>query len=453
MYPPDTDVRALTKQLASEGVNLLNFWRLAPTESEHVQALVDLLDLPDGAWVCDLGSGTGALAGYLAALRPDIMVISVNDDQWQLSKTTAGLRSLSDLADTGLPGGYDAVILAYALGHSPVAKTLREAKRLLREGGKLAVHDFYAPTLDDQAQVHAYLNYHSHNLHQLRYWAHLVGFDAVSFTADPYPAPGPTVAEAVRALGDLPHGVQVFTRTERPDRFTDRTVALEFSGGKDSLACLMLLEPFLGDLTVYWLNTGDGCPETAAVTAWARARVPHFKEVRSDVKAWRAEHGMPSDLVPANNHAIGLMYGMASVKISNRFDCCSANIMLPLHAAVMADGCDLLIRGTKEADTGTVPFEGHHDGFEVWLPLRDWSHADVFEFLRDTGAPQNPIYDHFTALSAPECLGCTAWWGDGKAAYLKSLHPDHLATYRWNLRVISTALIGHMSELDAELEG
>ena len=42
-------------------------------------------------------------------------------------------------------------------------------------------------------------------------------------------------------------------------------VALELSGGKDSVACLYLLRHQLHKITVYWLNTGDAYPETLDV--------------------------------------------------------------------------------------------------------------------------------------------------------------------------------------------
>jgi phosphoadenosine phosphosulfate reductase len=228
--------------------------------------------------------------------------------------------------------------------------------------------------------------------------------------------------------------------------------ALHFSGGKDSLACLYLLREHLDKITVYWLNTGDGCPETQAVVDDVRKWVPSFVEIQSDVAAWRLEHGFPSDLVPAKAHRIGVMYGMNGFGLTNRFDCCAANIMAPVHARMLADGVDLVIRGTKTADTGRVPANGTGGDYDVWLPIDGWSHEDVFAYLRDVGAPVNPIYEHFKGISAPECMGCTAWWDDGKAAYLRKRHPEMLDQYQENLRAIRISIASHLSDLDKELE-
>lgn len=229
--------------------------------------------------------------------------------------------------------------------------------------------------------------------------------------------------------------------------------ALQFSGGKDSLALLFMLRDQLDRITVYWVNAGDGCPETLGVIEYVRKHIPHFVEIRSDAKAWRAQYGQPSDLVPAACHTLGVAYGLSELRLVNRFDCCYYNLMLPMHQRMLADGVDAVIRGTKMADTGRVPIEGPTGFYEVILPLRDWSHQDVFDYLERVGAPANPIYEHFKGLSAPECFGCTAWWDDGKAAYLKARHPDKLNDYRANLAAIKAALQSHLADLDTELKG
>lgn len=231
-----------------------------------------------------------------------------------------------------------------------------------------------------------------------------------------------------------------------------RKPALQFSGGKDSLACLYLLRDQLDRLPVYWLNAGDGCPETLAVIEQVRAWVPNFIEVKSDARAWRAAHGDPSDLVPAKSHFLARAYGMGEIALVGRFDCCYRNLMEPMHARMLEDGVDAVIRGTKLADTGKLPAEGCTEFYDIVLPLRDWSHAKVFAYLEAVGAPVNPIYDHFAGISAPECMSCTAWWDDGKAAYFKVRHPERLTEYRADLAAIKAALQSHLADLETELK-
>jgi phosphoadenosine phosphosulfate reductase len=236
-----------------------------------------------------------------------------------------------------------------------------------------------------------------------------------------------------------------------PDFSSFKNPALHFSGGKDSLACLYLLLEQLNDITVYWCNTGDGCPETLEVVDEVRRWIPNFIEVKSDVVGWRDTHGWPSDLVPAKSHFLGVAYGMCNTKLTNRFDCCYYNLMLPMHERMIADGVDCVIRGTKLCDTGTVPAEGETPHYTVVLPIKDWSHQDVFGYLESVGAPQNAIYNHFKGISAPECLHCTAWWDDNKAAYLRENHPQVLVDYRGRLRDIKTVVDTHLDDLIHEL--
>lgn len=456
MYANPQAVVEQTNNLAVEGVRLLNFWRLAATEDEHVAALLALLTLPSGARVVDLGSGTGAFAQLALQHRPDLQFTLVNDNAWQLEQSPSGAHIvLADMAQTGLPTAhYDAVILAYALGHGDVVEVLEEAHRLLAPGGALLLHDLHARDIAGADWLKRELDYAAHSHTLLCYWASLIGFDAESFTEDTYLAPGEIVGTvaATGLLNAVAHGVTVLRKSERPHKFRNRKAGLQFSGGKDSLACLYILRPFLKQITVYRLNTGDTLPETDEVVAAVRAWIPNFVEIKADVRSWRAEHGMPSDLVPAHAHEIGMRYGMNDHKISNRFDCCWNNLMQPMHQRALADGIDLIIRGTKLADTGTLPHEGWQDGAELWLPVRDFTHDDVFAFLREVGAPVSPIYEFATGISAPECLGCTAWWDDHKGAYLKARHPKAHTAYIANLRIIERSLLDHLGDLMTEIE-
>lgn len=229
-------------------------------------------------------------------------------------------------------------------------------------------------------------------------------------------------------------------------------IALNFSGGKDSLACIYLLRDHLHRITVYHNDTGDLLPEVMETVEQTKAMCPNFAHIRGDVLAWQREHGLPSDLVPYSASELGRMVGQERTRIVPRYDCCYANLMRPLWERVVADGNTLVIRGTKRVDFPTLPVVDREvrDGVEFMYPLQEWSHAEVFEYLRREGAPISRIYEE--GLQAPECSRCTAWLNVGQAAYLKRHHPERLAQYRDRLHAVFREVEPMLKDMASELQ-
>lgn len=237
---------------------------------------------------------------------------------------------------------------------------------------------------------------------------------------------------------------EVFERHER--------VALQFSGGKDSLACLYLMRPFWDRLTVYWLNTGAAFPETVALAQQVRELVPHFAEIASDQPGVIAQHGIPSDIVPANHTPIGIMAGAsAGPLIQDRYACCFKTIMAPLYQRMVEDGITLVIRGQKNADhlKGTLRSGEIDQGVEYLYPIEDWSAAQVLAYLHEQDAPLPRFYEVMD--SAPDCLTCSAYWETGAAAYLKRYHFPVYELVQQRLDVIKEAVAGHIAAFNVEV--
>lgn len=229
-------------------------------------------------------------------------------------------------------------------------------------------------------------------------------------------------------------------------------VALHFSGGKDSLAVVYILRPYWDKLTIYHVDTGDLLPEVREIVAMVEKMVPKFQRIQTNAVEWTARIGMPSDLVPTTSTFVGLSLGMSKRRIVDRFVCCGENIMLPMHNRMLDDGITLAIRGTKRADAVRLPAESGHTagGYELWLPLQDWSHEQVFAYLREIEAPICRVYEH--RVNAPECATCTAWWGEGRAEYLRKYHPELYAKYRNNLLAVNAEIVPHLQTLQGELK-
>lgn len=227
--------------------------------------------------------------------------------------------------------------------------------------------------------------------------------------------------------------------------------ALMFSGGKDSTAVLWLLRDHLPRLTVYHVDTGDLLPEVRAVVDAVRPMCPNFVHIKGDVRGWIAQYGMPTDILPYSTHGIGVAMGQNKGNLVTRYQCCFTNLMFPAWDRIKQDGHTLVIRGTKTCDLPRLPATtgDSAEGIELWLPIADWSHKDVFAYLEGNNAPISTIYSHVT--NAPECARCSAWWGEKRAAYLREHHPALFEDYRRDLRVIGDALAAPIADLAREL--
>lgn len=227
-------------------------------------------------------------------------------------------------------------------------------------------------------------------------------------------------------------------------------IALQFSGGKDSLAVAHLLRPYWDRLTFYHLDAGDLLPEISELVAKIEREVPRFVRVASNSREWAKENGEPSDLVPYTGTIPSMMMG-APVRVSGRWDCCGHNLWLPMHERMLADGVTLVIRGTKACDMKKIPaVSGERNmGYELWLPIEDWSHAQVFAYLREIGEPICRVYE--SAVNAPECATCPAWWNESRASYLRKYHPNLLAIYAERLHAVAQSVLPIMDTLSAEL--
>ncbi len=215
------------------------------------------------------------------------------------------------------------------------------------------------------------------------------------------------------------------------------------------MACLYLLRAHLDRITVYWVNAGDELPETAEIIEACKAFIPHFVEIKADSVTWRVENGVPSDLVPTSGSSIGMTIGLGTLRISDRFSCCSENLMRPMHTRMKEDGITLIIRGQKRCDMPNVPFVSGQsaDGFEFFYPIEEWTNHDVFDYLRTVGAPIHPIYEY--GEQGANCATCTAWWGDAQHEFRRIKHPEIHAKLIPVMQAMRGAIDANMRHLEA----
>lgn len=218
--------------------------------------------------------------------------------------------------------------------------------------------------------------------------------------------------------------------------------ALLFSGGKDSLACLYLLEPRWPEIYVCWLNTGAAFPETIELMERTRRLVPHFIEVRMDVQADIDRAGWPVDVLPVQATPMGRALSHTRGPLMRTWiECCFANYWWPLQQKILELGVRHVIRGERLSEQWRSPVRDGMavNGITYHLPLEEWSAQQVEDFLRERSI-EIPAYYTYTGKSL-DCWCCTALLdkGDGHLKYLRERHPQKYALVRSRLEEIHGA--------------
>lgn len=191
------------------------------------------------------------------------------------------------------------------------------------------------------------------------------------------------------------------------------TKALHFSGGKDSLACLYLLEPIWNEVLVTWCDTGNAHASTRALMDRVCAMVPHFKVIVSDQPAFVAEFGYPVDVLPTGRSRFGQMLDSRKGRMFVDWQsCCATNIWGPMHRAMKELGIRTVFRGQKQTDLIRSPIRSGHveDGVEYVFPIEDWTDKMVFDFLGDR-VPEHYLLGEKTSR---DCVNCTAYLHENK---------------------------------------
>lgn len=195
-----------------------------------------------------------------------------------------------------------------------------------------------------------------------------------------------------------------------------KKIALQYSGGKDSLACLELVKDHLEKITVVWMNTGAAYPETIAHMEEVKKSVPHFLEITSNQEQHIRAFGYPIDFEPLKSTLIPLQSWST---------CCSANMWVPTQNGIRENKFTLVIRGQKKRDARQARIaSGHVDqfGIEYLFPLEDWTDDDVFSFLGKRGIAIPTFYQW--AGTSLDCWNCTAYL-DERERELRNMRFHH----------------------------
>lgn len=233
---------------------------------------------------------------------------------------------------------------------------------------------------------------------------------------------------------------EIFSRHER--------AVLMYSGGKDSLACLMLLRPWLDKVDVVWVDTGNQFPEVVSHMKTVQALVPHFITLHSDTPSYWRENGFPVDVVPTRHTAVGqYIFGSTPLRVCSRFDCCRNNIWKPMEDYLRLAKPTCVIRGDRSSER--VKGMTFADGIEFVFPLFDWSTEQVIEAVRKAPSGLYQPRHELAEGSSLDCMTCMAYNSEHaeRMKYLEVFHPEMHRAAKKFFRAYKAAVESEMNEL------
>lgn len=215
---------------------------------------------------------------------------------------------------------------------------------------------------------------------------------------------------------------------------------LAFSGGKDSMACLHLMQGTL-DCAIF-VDTGKTFPQTWDMVEYA-GKLVKMHVVHTNQALQNKREGIPADVVPVNWTRLGQMLsGKKPVMIQSYTDCCFENIGMPLVEKARELGATEMIYGQRNDEViKSAARDGDEVGGMIRLhPIENWTAEQVLAYL----ATRMDVPKHYQIRhSSLDCYDCTAYSAETKDLhdYTRTHYPRFYVEYAKRKNALDRALI------------
>lgn len=209
------------------------------------------------------------------------------------------------------------------------------------------------------------------------------------------------------------------------------TIAVGYSGGKDSTVLLDLVRRVVPDVLVYWTDSGCEYRWTGPLAEKVGAtRIPLAADFMAELKAggyWG--HDGPTTDRARYGRSVGYWDEMTTYEPARRFRAEHPHDVTAL--GLRRD--ESAARRIRLRTSGQLYYAEYRQCWHL-CPLAWWRVDDVWAYIADRGLPYNHAYDRMTEIGVPRhlqrvsiLLGVAAAATGGRYTTLREIDPE-----RWN---------------------
>lgn len=178
------------------------------------------------------------------------------------------------------------------------------------------------------------------------------------------------------------------------------------SGGRDSCVLQHILEPYLDETLIVWVNTGAAYESTLKQMRQVANSVPHFFEITTDQAADINKWGYPTDLL-VSRHDYST-HGHLEPRLQSTNACCAKNIWYPVQLALKDKGITQCYIGSREDEAMyDNRWDGLRQGIDWKFPLRKWTKQMVLDYVKRHNIMVPPYYS--SEEKSRDCWNCTGY--------------------------------------------
>jgi 3'-phosphoadenosine 5'-phosphosulfate sulfotransferase (PAPS reductase)/FAD synthetase len=234
-------------------------------------------------------------------------------------------------------------------------------------------------------------------------------------------------------------------------------IAVQLSGGKDSIACLHLARTQGHEVIAIFGNPGNPYPHV-------------IEYIEKICKEWRVElhyavpeisvldyidcEGLPVDILPIwASHEADYFSSLKKgyqVKMQSGITCCSKNLWLPIHQKAKELNPDEVWRGSKLSDDHVTKGDRFEfDGLKFNCPLWNWTDKDVYQYL-ELHDIDLPLQYKEGITHSLDCIECTSWLDGeselGRAQFTRKHYPIEFERLKTKLALIEMETINQINK-------